>query len=100
MQPDTRKSEGSCSLELSVSVLAQPFINCLKSPNRLDLRVFMPDKQKGLSLRFHGFLLLLLLICFSPSCLRLALWKDSHISFSSFLFSRVGWKVFDTEQEA
>lgn len=33
VQPDTRKSEGSCSLELPVSVLAQPFINCLKSPN-------------------------------------------------------------------
>lgn len=55
MQPDSRKSEGSCSLELSVSGLAQPFINCLKSPNHLDLRVFMSDKQKGLSLRFHEF---------------------------------------------
>lgn len=57
----------------------------------------MSEKQQGLSLRFHDFFFL---ICFSPFCLRLALWKDSHTSFSSFVFSRVGWKVFETEQEA
>lgn len=97
MQPDTRKSEGSCSLELPVSVLAQPFINCLKSPNLGTLGSLCRRSSRDL---VSGSMIFFFLICFSPFCLRLALWKDSHTSFSSFVFSRVGWKVFETEQEA